>query len=132
MGIRGSGDALGRSVARVIRIQVALGLTLVVGALIWSQPTSALAAACGTALGVLGTMLSARGVTRASRRVGADSTPSVMPLYLGEIQKLLIIGAGVGFGLVILGLDAMFLLVGLALSQVGYVVASVLSLAGDR
>jgi hypothetical protein len=132
MSIRGGGNSLGRTVARVIRIQVVLGLTLVIGAMIWSQPSAALAAGCGTALGALGTMFSARSVTRASRKIGADSTPSVLPLYLGEIQKLLIIGAGVGFGLVVLDLDAMFLLVGLALSQVGYLVASVLSLVGDR
>ena len=128
----GGGESLARSVSRVVRIQVILGLALVTGALIWSQVPSALAAAYGAALGILGTVLSARSVVRASSRAGSASAPSVLPLYLGEIQKLLIVGAGVGFGLVIMDLGAVFLLLGLALSQIGYVVASVLILSGDR
>lgn len=121
-----SDQALSRTVALILRLQAALAGVLLLATLAWAGTAPALAALFGSALGILGTISSARGVRRASE------TPSLAPIYLGAFQKLLIVAAGVAFGLVVLDLGPIYLLSGLILSQIGYVVASVWSLAGDR
>ncbi len=126
-------EMLNHSIGLILRSQVLLAAALVVGAALWSHPSSALAALFGSALGIVGTLVSARSVKRTSRHAGAGPVYSLVPVYMGEVQKLLIIGVGVALGLVVLDLPAMFLLCGLILAQFGYVVAAVLSsLAGDR
>jgi hypothetical protein len=128
----GTDGGLVRSIVLIVRLQVFTGLILVGATWLWSEPASAMAAAFGAALGVLGTLVSARGVWRTGNGPGAKGVPSLAPIYLGALQKLLIVAVGVTFGLVVLDLDAMFLLIGLILSQFGYLVASIWSLAGDR
>lgn len=123
---------LSHDVARVVRVQLTMAIALVIGALIWSQASAALAGAVGVGLAILGTMVSGRSVRRATRFDGHGPAVSLAPVYMGEVQKLLIIGAGVAAGLVVFELSALFLLTGLILGQFGYVVASLLSLAGDR
>jgi len=127
----GPDESLRRSVGLVIRCQLALAALLVAGTLAWSQVPSALAAVFGAAVGISGTLASAR---MAGRVAGGDgqASRSLASLYLGEIQKLLIAAAGVAFGLVVLELPALFLILGLVLSQFGYLMASVVSLAVDR
>jgi hypothetical protein len=109
-----------------------MGLVLAGATLLWSEPASALAAAFGSALGVGGTLVSARGVRRTGDGPGAKGVPSLAPVYVGALQKLLIVAVGVAFGLVVLDLQGMFLLLGLILSQFGYLVASIWSLISDR
>lgn len=109
-----------------------MAAALVAGALTWSEPASAWAGAFGSGLGILGTIVSARSVRRASRGGSTGPVHSLVPVYVGEFQKLLIIGVGVAVGLAALDLRALFLLTGLILAQFGYVVASVLSAIGDR
>ncbi|KAA3631481.1 MAG: ATP synthase subunit I [Proteobacteria bacterium] len=121
-----------RSVALVLRAQVLMAVALVVGALLWSQPSAAFAGGFGSALGILGTIVSARSVRRASRSGRAGPIVSLTPVFVGEFQKLLIVGVGVAVGLAVLELRALFLLSGLILSQFGYIVASMLSAGGDR
>ncbi|MCZ7601007.1 MAG: biopolymer transporter ExbD [Gammaproteobacteria bacterium] len=127
----GPDESLRRSVGLVIRCQLALAALLVAGTLAWSQVPSAPAAVFGAAVGISGTLASAR---MAGRVAGGDgqASRSLASLYLGEIQKLLIAAAGVAFGLVVLELPALFLILGLVLSQFGYLMASVVSLAVDR
>ncbi len=124
-------QALSRTVVRVLSLQAALGGLFLVAALVWVGIAAAMAVLFGSALGILGTILSAREVRRA--RVGRrGDAPSVMPIYLGALQKLLIIAVGVAFGLVVLELRPMYLLAGLILSQISYMAASLWSLASDR
>ncbi|GJL84005.1 MAG: hypothetical protein DHS20C01_36390 [marine bacterium B5-7] len=125
-------DSLTRSLGQIVRIQMILAAVLVVTIGIWSGTTSAAAAAFGSALSIGGTLLSARSVKRASGRAGTESSRSLVPVYAGELQKFLIIGVGVAFGLVVLDLNGLFLLTGLIMAQVGYVLASVISLTGNR
>ncbi len=124
--------ALSRTVALVLRLQIILAGALMLAVLAWAGASPALATLFGSGLGILGTIMAARGVRRAGGDQRASDTPSLVPVYLGALQKLLVVAAGVAFGLVVLELSALFLLGGLILSQVGYVVASVWSMAGDR
>lgn len=124
-------QALSRTVARVLWLQAVLGGLFLIATLAWADAAAALAAAFGSALGILGTILSARGVRRASGGQASES-PTMVPIYLGALQKLLIVAAGVAFGLVVLELRPIYLLGGLILSQIGYMAASLWSLAGDR
>lgn len=109
-----------------------MAAALVVGSLSWSGADSAIAAAFGSGLGILGTIVSARSVKRASRAGRSGPVHSLVPVYMGEFQKLLIIGVGVVAGLVVLELRGLYLLSGLILAQLGYVVASLLPATGDR
>lgn len=121
-----------RSIVLIVRVQVFTGLILVGATWLWSDSASALASAFGAGLGVLGTLVSARGVWRTGGGQIAKGVPSLAPIYLGALQKLLVVAVGVAFALVVLDLQPMFLLIGLILSQFGYLVASIWSLAGDR
>jgi len=124
--------SLRQDVARVLRVQAVVAVALVLGAWLWSQPESAIAGAVGSGLAILGTLVSGRSVRRAARFDGQGPAVSLIPVYMGEVQKFLIIGAGIAVGLSVFQLNALFLLTGLILGQAGYVVASLLSLAGDR
>jgi hypothetical protein len=123
---------LGRDMTRVIRAQLVMTTALVAGALIWAQPAAAAAAAFGAGLSILGTVVSGRSVKRAARFDGRGLMLSMLPVYIGAVQKLLIVGVGIAAGLVVFELSALFLLAGLILGQMGHVVASLLSLVSDR
>ncbi len=118
-------QALRSSVSRILRLQLGVTVAVSLAVLALVDGRSALAAGFGAMLGVLGTVVSARGVRRAGVLDAARETPSMVPMYLGALQKLLVVAAGAALGLVVLELPAAFLLGGLILSQLGYLAASV-------
>ena len=108
---------LDQSVRRVLRIQlVAAALVLAVTgslALLPALPLGAgalAAAAYGCALGFAGTLLSARSVRRTS--ADAEDGAGLVPIFSGLVNKLFIVGGGIAFGLIVLGLEPMLTVTG--------------------
>jgi len=66
----------------------------------------------GAALAIISTMLTARSMRRsdkAARKTRGKTTASLAPVFSGLLNKLVIVGGGLGFGLVI-GLDPIFVI----------------------
>lgn len=75
----------------------------------------------GSVLAIAGTILSARSVKRASR-VADDVTSSssgaaMVPVYSGLLNKLVIVGGGIAFGLIVLGLEPIHVVTGYLIVQ---------------
>ncbi len=120
-------DSLLGSVRRVLKTQVAMTIALLVGVFLWSSPHAAIAAAYGAALGMVGTLISARSAKRSSDHALERPEVALVPVYSGAVQKLLLVAAGVALGIVSLALDPLYLVIGLALVQLGYVAAAVVA-----
>ena len=78
----------------------------------------------GAILGMVSTMLSKRSVSRSSQ--AATTTPhyAMLPVYMGLLNKLLIVGGGLAAGLVILGLVPIFIVSGYLASQLALIVVA--------
>ena len=66
----------------------------------------------GAALAIISTLLSARSMRRADqaeKRLGESAKYSLAPIFSGLLNKLVIVGGGIGFGLVI-GLNPIILI----------------------
>ena len=75
----------------------------------------------GAILGMVGTVLSKRSVSRSSRAALKTPHYAMLPVYMGLLNKLLIVGGGLALGLVILGLEPIFIVSGFLASQMALV-----------
>lgn len=76
--------------------------------------TGLIAAGYGSMLALIGTVISARSVRRSSDFAATGSNMAMVPIFSGLVLKLIVMGGGIGLGLVLLGLDAIPLLVAFA------------------
>ena len=76
-----------------------------------------LASLYGSSLSLAGTLLASRSVKRAAKVAGESGSLAMVPIYSGLLNKLVIVGGGIGFGLVFLGLDPIFLVTGFIVVQ---------------
>ena len=132
----GGEDALESSIKRVLVIQgittiAVLGLIAIFDFLPTVQLTAEtvnssvsfmvkLGSSCyGSVLAIAGTILSARSVIRASRVAGDDSlgNDALVSVYSGLLNKLVIVGGGIAFGLIVLGLEPIHLVTGYLIVQ---------------
>lgn len=65
----------------------------------------------GSGLAIAGTILSARSVRRASRATGAEINLAMVSIYSGLMNKLVIVGGGIAFGLIALKLGPVEMIV---------------------
>lgn len=70
---------------------------------------------CGLAL--TGTILASRSVSKAGKVVGKTGHLAMIPIYSGLLNKLVIVGGGIGFGLVFLKLGPIFVVTGFLVVQ---------------
>jgi len=124
-------DTLGESIRRVLITQLVIAAVSFVGLYLMFAVQPAFAGAWGTGIGLIATVLTGRSVKRAS--AAAQSSPGValVPVYSGVLQKLLVAGVGVTFGIAVLGFEAIFVLLGLAASQFAYLVAAMPRFRGN-
>jgi ATP synthase protein I len=74
-------------------------------------------------ISVLGTYLLARRVERAGRIAHQNPKKSMQLLYVGAVQRFVLAAALLGCGLVLIKLEPVALLAGLALTQLAYMMA---------
>lgn len=106
--------------SRIMAAQVtATALAVIAFGLVGSGSWSALSAACGGAISLSIVWLLRRGVRRASEIALTDQKKSMMILYLGAVQRFVVVIAlfALGFGLAKLEPLAMF--AGFAAAQIG-------------
>lgn len=82
-----------------------------------------LACLYGAALAISASLLTARSVRRSSPLDNEKTLPgqapvSLVPIFSGLLNKLVIVGGGIGFGLVVLELDPMLVVLSYLLVQI--------------
>ena len=83
----------------------------------------------GAALAIVSTLLSARSMRRADQaesRLGESAKYSLAPIFSGLLNKLVIVGGGIGFGLVI-GLNPTILIAAYLFVQISTAIRLVVS-----
>lgn len=78
---------------------------------------NALAGVFGAVLGMLGTMISRRSATRSGQAAMRAPQYAMVPVYLGLLNKLLVVGGGLAIGMVALGFDPIYIVSGYLVSQ---------------
>ncbi len=76
----------------------------------------------GGGLALLGSMLSARGVSRVGRAVMQSPELAMLPLYAGMIQRLFVVAAGMACGLVWFRLEPIYVILGWVTAHSAYVI----------
>jgi hypothetical protein len=80
------------------------------------------AALYGSVLAIAGTILSARSIRRSARYSAGDgkemSFSALVPIYSGLLNKLVIVGGGIAFGLIWLDLEPVYVVLGYFVVQV--------------
>ena len=76
----------------------------------------------GSVLAITGTILSARSIRRSARSSGSNADElgfsALIPIYSGLLNKLVIVGGGIAFGLIWLGLEPVFVISGYIVVQI--------------
>jgi ATP synthase protein I len=106
---------------------VQLGTTILVSlafGLLHGGSWSALSALCGGLISLSVLLLLQRGVRRASEEALVDQKKSMMILYVGAVQRFVLIIILFALGLRVLGLAPLELLVGFALAQASNIVSA--------
>ncbi len=71
----------------------------------------------GSMLAIAGTVLNARSVRQASEGAGGPGLAGMVPMYVGLLNKLVIVGGGIAVGLIGLGLEPIWLVTGYLVVQ---------------
>lgn len=106
---------------------VQLGMTILVAlafGLLHGGSWSALSAFCGGLISMCVLLLLQRGVRRASEVALVDQKKSMMILYLGAVQRFVLIIILFALGLRVLGFAPLELLVGFAAAQASNIVSA--------
>jgi len=126
-------ETLEQSARRVLVLQVSLTVLLAAGIVAFKvaadgwqlgidrSKASVIAFLYGAILGMAGTMLSKRSVSRSSQAAVKTPHYAMLPVYMGLLNKLLIVGGGLALGLVTLGLEPIYIVSGFLASQIALV-----------
>jgi len=107
---------------KVIGLQAIIGGLVVAGFFLGEGASGALSAGYGSAISILLAYLLSREVVRAGDTVQHDTRKSSMMLYMGAVQRFLLVLALFGFGLAFLKLEPMASVIGFALPQLAFMI----------
>lgn len=114
-----------RGVRRVIVAQALLTVAAAGGFAIFQGSGAALSALYGGALTLAGSGWLARSIWRAADTAARDAGRGALALYIGLLQKYAFVFGTLVAGVVLLGLAPSPLLVGFAVTQVGFLFAAI-------
>jgi len=106
--------------ARLLKIQFTVGLILGTFFLIYSGTFDGLSAFYGALIAISSTLLLRRGVNRANDLALTEPKKSMGVLYFGAVQRFVLVLALLIIGLGILKLQALPVLSGFVLAQLGF------------
>jgi len=113
-------DSLSRCFKQVVIAQAVL---LFAGALIAAVVfgrIEAYAFMVGAVLSMLNTLLARRSIRRSSELAYRQPDASMLPVFSGLLQRLILFAAGFSGGVLMLGLPPLLILAGFAITQIGY------------
>lgn len=113
-------DQLSRCFKQVMRAQLSIAIIIMIAAGVfygWRVGASVL---LGAVLAIANTTLSQRSIKRASALAYKRPDASMLPVFSGLIQRLLLFAAGFSGGVLLLSLSPLSMLIGFGLTQAGY------------
>lgn len=110
---------------KVIGLQVVIGGLVVAGFFLGKGTLGALSAAYGSTISIILALLLSRGVVHAGNTVQQSSKKSTAILYIGAVQRFLLVLALFGFGLAFLKLEPLATVIGFILSQLAFMIMAV-------
>jgi ATP synthase protein I len=113
--------ALAKRARRVIRVQL-LTSVLVAGFFLLQGTTESLSAMYGGMVSVITAWFLSRGVQRAGKLAVDNPKKSMAILYVGAVQRFLLVLGLLAVGLALLKLEPIALCVGFAVAQISYLV----------
>lgn len=110
-------------------LQAVLGVLLVLLILVHGRyadstvqvTENAFAGMYGVLLGMLGTLIAKRSAARSGRAVLKVPQYAMAPVYLGMLNKLLVVGGGLAAGMVALELGPVYIVSGYLVSQLAFI-----------
>ncbi len=113
-------DTLSRCFKQVVIAQLSLLFAgVLIAGLLYSREV-AYAFALGAGLAMFNTILARRSIQRSSELAYKQPDASMLPVFSGLIQRLILFAAGFSGGVVILNLLPLPILIGFAITQIGY------------
>jgi len=113
-------DQLARCFKQVMLAQSGLTLVSLIAAVLVFDWNVAAAIALGAGLAIVNTILSWRSIQRSSVLAYKRPDASMLPVFSGLIQRLIVFAGGFSAGVLILNLSPLPILIGFALTQTGY------------
>lgn len=113
-------DSLSRCFKQVVIAQLGL---LIVGALfagVFYGAVEGFSIMLGAGLALFNAILARRSIVRSSELAYRQPDASMLPVFSGLIQRLLVFAAGFSGGVIMLSLSPLPIVVGFALAQFGY------------
>lgn len=117
---------------RILVLQAALAVLLVLPILahgllagVMPQATeNAIAGVYGALLGMAGTLIAGRSAARSAQAALKAPQHAMAPVYLGLLNRLLVVGGGLAVGMAALGLGPVYIAAGYLVSQSAFVWAA--------
>ncbi|MFT5259060.1 MAG: hypothetical protein ACI9J2_001460 [Saprospiraceae bacterium] len=113
-------DRLTRCFKQVMIAQGLLGFFVALLCWLFSSEVMALSVAFGASIALFNTALSKRSVRKSSELAYSSLGASMVPIYVGWLQRLLIFCVAIVLGLNTFGLLPIGFVGGFAISQIGY------------
>lgn len=112
---------LTRETRKVIGLQLVIGGLTAAGFFVAKDLWHAQSALYGGLISVFGTYMLARRVERAGEIAQQNPKKSMQLLYIGAVQRFVLVAALLGCGLLLIKLEPVALIAGLVLTQLGYI-----------
>jgi ATP synthase protein I len=109
----------------VIGLQVLIGGLVVAGFFLSKDALQAISAGYGSLISIILAYLLSRGVVQASDTAQQSAKKSTAILYMGAVQRFMLVLALFGLGLAFLKLDPLATVIGFALPQLAFMVMAV-------
>lgn len=122
---------LTRETRRVTGLQLTIGGLTAAGFFVAKGLWEAQSALYGGLISVLVTYMLARRVERAGEIARQNPKKSMQLLYIGAVQRFVLVAALLGCGLLLIKLEPLALIVGLAVTQLAYVIGMHAAKRGD-
>ncbi|MEM7358074.1 MAG: hypothetical protein AAF431_03135 [Pseudomonadota bacterium] len=110
-------------VATLFCLLLVAGLALLSGDGLAALPAKIKAVVYGAVLAIVGTLLSARSVRRSTelkpeQQAVGQNPVSLVPIFSGMLNKLVIVGGGLAFGLIVLGFSPIYVVASYLVVQI--------------
>ncbi len=112
---------MGGGIRNILILQIGLVVAAGAGGLALYGPGAAQAVLYGGALGIANSVLLARRVQRAGEAALGSPAGGMAALYLGAVQRFVLVLGGFALGMGVLRLAPLSQIIGFAVTQLGYV-----------
>ncbi len=111
---------LASTARRLVLVQTGLVVLVVLAFFAWKGAFGSVSALYGGGTAILGTLVSAWRLMKATNAAGQDASRGMAELYIGAASRFVLTLVLLGVGMGLLKLDPLGIIVGFAAAQIGY------------